>query len=222
MHLGGAAFDRDSFRTTADRSMRFTLDTNILVYAVDQDAGDRHHKAIDLVRRTRNRDCVLTLQSLAELFRTLTSAKLRIEPAHAAALVQQWRDALPVVAADDLCLTDAMDAVTHHGWSFWDDDLGDREASRLPPAAVGGRTGGTDTWGRHHSQPIRPRLPTAARRGAWRIMSLSAKLNPPPYCPPGSSPPGSPPSAAPYIPRTPASSSPCKSEDAAVPPPRRI
>jgi predicted nucleic acid-binding protein len=105
---------------TADRPMRFTLDTNILVYAVDQDAGDRHHQAIDLVRRTRGRDCVLTLQSLAELFRTLTSAKLRIEPARAAGLVQQWRDALPVVAADDLCLTDAMDAVTHHGWSFWD------------------------------------------------------------------------------------------------------
>ena len=99
---------------------RFTLDTNILVYATDRDAGDRHQAALDLVRRLGGRDCVLTLQSLAELFRTLTGAKMRVSPAQATALVQSWRDALPVVAADDACLTDAMDAVTHHGWSFWD------------------------------------------------------------------------------------------------------
>lgn len=100
--------------------MRFTLDTNILVYAVDRDAGERHRQAVDLLKRVRGRDCVLTLQSLAELFRALTSAKLRVEPARAAGIVQQWRDALPVVLADDVCLTDAMDAVVHHNWSFWD------------------------------------------------------------------------------------------------------
>lgn len=27
---------------------------------------------------------------------------------------------MPVVAANDLSLKDAMDAVIHHGWSFWD------------------------------------------------------------------------------------------------------
>ena len=101
--------------------MRFTLDTNILVYAVDRNAGERHRLAVNLVQRVRKgRNCVLTLQSLAELFRTLTGSKMRMAPAQAAALVQHWRDVLPVVAADDACLTDAMDAVTHHGWSFWD------------------------------------------------------------------------------------------------------
>ena len=100
--------------------MRFTLDTNVLVYAVDRDAGDRHRMALDIARRARGRDGVLTLQSLAELFRTLTGPKLRVAPSLAADIVQQWRDALPVVAADEDCLTDAMDAVTHHGWSFWD------------------------------------------------------------------------------------------------------
>lgn len=100
--------------------MRFTIDTNILVYAVDRDAGERHRQAVDLLRRARGRDCVLTLQSLAELFRALTGAKHRVEPTRAAEIVQQWRDALPVVAADDRCLTDAMDAVVHHSWSFWD------------------------------------------------------------------------------------------------------
>jgi hypothetical protein len=33
--------------------VRFTLDTNVLVYAVDKDAGDRHRIALDLVRRAR-------------------------------------------------------------------------------------------------------------------------------------------------------------------------
>ncbi|MDR3514970.1 MAG: PIN domain-containing protein [Azospirillaceae bacterium] len=100
--------------------MRFTLDTNILVYAVDRDAGDRHRAALDITRRARGRDCVLTLQALAELFRTLTGPKIRVPSARAADIVQQWRDVFPVVAADDASLIDAMDAVTHHGWSFWD------------------------------------------------------------------------------------------------------
>lgn len=100
--------------------MRFTLDTNILVYALDRDAGTRHDIALDITRRARGRDCVLTLQSLGELFRTLTRPKLGIASAQAADIVQQWRDAMLVVIADEDCLTDAMDAVTYHGWSFWD------------------------------------------------------------------------------------------------------
>ncbi len=100
--------------------MRFTLDTNVLVYALDRDAGERHRAALDITRRALGRDCILTLQSLAELFRTLTGPKMRVAPATAAGIVQQWRDALPVVAADEASLVDAMDAVTHHGWSFWD------------------------------------------------------------------------------------------------------
>lgn len=100
--------------------MRFTLDTNVLVYAVDRDAGERHRLAVDIARRAQGRDCILTLQALAELFRALTGPRLRVAPAVAADIVQQWRDVLPVVAADEDCLTDAMDAVVHHGWSFWD------------------------------------------------------------------------------------------------------
>ncbi len=100
--------------------MRFTLDTNILVYAVDLDAGERHIAALDIVRRARGRDGVLTLQSLAELFRTLTGLKLRVEPLKAADIVLQWRAVFPIVSADETSLTEAMEAVTHHGWSFWD------------------------------------------------------------------------------------------------------
>ena len=95
--------------------MRFTLDTNVLVYAVDRDTGDRHGIALDITRRAVERGRVLTLQALAELFRTLTGPRVRLPPTDAAEIVQQWRDALPVVAADETCLTDAMEAVIHHG-----------------------------------------------------------------------------------------------------------
>jgi len=99
--------------------MRFTLDTNVLVYAADKDAGDRHHVALDVVRRARGKDCIITLQALAELFRTLTGTG-KVAPAKAIEIVQAWRDAAPVFAADETCLVDAMDAVADHAWSFWD------------------------------------------------------------------------------------------------------
>jgi predicted nucleic acid-binding protein len=99
--------------------MRFTFDTNILVYAIDKDAGERHFIALDLVRRARGKDCVITLQALAELFRTLTG-KGRLAPAQAVEVVQRWRDSATIFVADETCLVDAMDAVADHHWSFWD------------------------------------------------------------------------------------------------------
>src|SRR5438477_12963039 len=101
--------------TSAD--LRFTLDTNVLVYAIDSDAGDRHRIALDVVRRARGKDCIITLQTLAELFRTLTG-KGKVKPATAIAVVHGWRDAVPIFAADEICLVDAMDAASDHGWSF--------------------------------------------------------------------------------------------------------
>jgi predicted nucleic acid-binding protein len=99
--------------------MRFTFDTNILVYAIDTEAGERHRVALDLIRRSSGQDCVVTLQALAELFRTLTG-KRGVAPVKAAEIVQGWRDAVPVFAADETCLADAIDAVASHSWSFWD------------------------------------------------------------------------------------------------------
>ncbi|MEC4589394.1 MULTISPECIES: PIN domain-containing protein [Nitrospirillum] len=99
--------------------MRFTIDTNVLVYAADNQAGERHRKAVDVLARARGRDCVLTVQALAELFRALTG-RHKVPAARAAAMVQVWRDAMPVVAADEICLVEAMDAVAAHNWSFWD------------------------------------------------------------------------------------------------------
>ena len=78
---------------------RLTFDTNILVYAVDADAGERHDIARRLVLAGPDYDCILTLQALAEFY-------------HAVSRKQR----MPAADAADL----AMETVRAHGLSFWD------------------------------------------------------------------------------------------------------
>jgi predicted nucleic acid-binding protein len=98
---------------------RFSLDTNVLVYAVDRDAGERHERARVLIGQAARRDCVLTVQALAEFFHATTRKHL-LEPSHASAFVRDWLDVFQVASADDSVLVDAMDAVEEHRLSFWD------------------------------------------------------------------------------------------------------
>jgi predicted nucleic acid-binding protein len=100
--------------------MRFTFGTSILVYALDRSAGERHQVAKDLVSRARSEEgLVLTLQSLSELFRTLT-AKKRVSALDASRLVEDLMLTAEIVAADQDCLSLAMRNVDAHGLSFWD------------------------------------------------------------------------------------------------------
>ena len=98
---------------------RFSLDTNILVYAVDRNAGERQLQAGELVGRAARRDCVLTMQALAEFFHATTRKNL-LAPVRARAFVRNWSDVFKVVSADAAALADAMDAVEEHRLSFWD------------------------------------------------------------------------------------------------------
>jgi predicted nucleic acid-binding protein len=102
---------------TANR--RFTIDSNLLVYASDLEAGDKHEAARDLVFRATSVDCTLTLQALAEFFHVVTR-KFGVSARVAAEIVNGWRDIFPVCFADDAVLVDAMDAVDGHNLSFWD------------------------------------------------------------------------------------------------------
>lgn len=98
---------------------RFSLDANILVYAVDRNAGERQLQAGELVGRAAQRDCVLTMQALAEFFHATTRKNL-LAPARARAFVQDWSDVFKVVSADAAVLAEAMAAVEEHRFSFWD------------------------------------------------------------------------------------------------------
>ena len=98
---------------------RFSLDTNILIYAVDADAGDRHDRSKEPLARAVRRDCVLTIQSLAELHHATTRKKLLLART-ASVLVQDWLDTFQIVSADGASLLEAIGAVEEHRLSFWD------------------------------------------------------------------------------------------------------
>ena len=98
---------------------RFSLDTNILVYAIDRDAGDRHERSKEIMARAARHDCVLTVQALAEFFHA-TTRKTLLEPSRARDFVCDWLDVFHVTSADETALVDAMDAVEEHRLSFWD------------------------------------------------------------------------------------------------------
>lgn len=101
----------------ADR--RFTLDTNVLVYAVDRRAGAKHDQARALLPRAAASACILTVQALAEFFHATTRKRL-LEPARASAFVFDWLEVFEVTAADRHALVDAMNGVREHRLSFWD------------------------------------------------------------------------------------------------------
>ena len=76
---------------------RFSLDTDILVSAVDSKAGAKHARAVALLHGAAAADCVLTVQVLAEFFHAVTRGGVPAKAA--AALVEDWRIQFPVVAA---------------------------------------------------------------------------------------------------------------------------
>lgn len=70
---------------------RLSLDSNILFYTIDADAGRLQARAREVVRQAaRSHDCILSLQTLCELFHSTTrKGKLTFE--QAAAHVEDWQ-----------------------------------------------------------------------------------------------------------------------------------
>ena len=101
---------------------RLTLDTNILVYAMDRDAGERHQVAIEIVDRAINAECVLVLQALCEFYAAVT-AKDKMPRREAEAQIHDWIELFPVASATSKSLTRALKAVREHNLSFWDATL---------------------------------------------------------------------------------------------------
>ncbi len=88
---------------------RVTIDTNVLVYAVDGKAGERHLRALRLVNAAVDWDSVLVLQVLNEFF-AVTTGKGKMDPAEAATSVEEWLRLFPVHAAGPGTLRHAMAA----------------------------------------------------------------------------------------------------------------
>jgi len=101
---------------------RFSIDTNILVYSIDKDAGTRHEQSRTLVDALADRDCVLTLQALAEFFHAVTR-KNKMPGDEAAAMVHDWMELFPVAIADVRTLSQAIQLRNEHDFAFWDSVL---------------------------------------------------------------------------------------------------
>jgi len=94
--------------------------TNILVYAADATAGERHGQAVDLISRSiRRGNCIQTLQSLCEFFSVVTR-KSRIEGKDAAAFIEGWQAVMLVEASTPADLVEAIRAVGVYQLGFWD------------------------------------------------------------------------------------------------------
>lgn len=98
---------------------RYSVDTNILVYSVDRDAGSKHEIAVGLLDALVERDCVLSLQALAEFFHVVTR-KGHIPAGEAMEIVNDWAVLFPVAAAEGRHLQSAMDSVKNGVFAFWD------------------------------------------------------------------------------------------------------
>jgi predicted nucleic acid-binding protein len=98
---------------------RFSLDTNILVYAADLAAGERHERALEILDRAVRRDCVLTLQALAEFFH-VTTRKQMVARAAAALQLRDWATEFPTVSADPGALLTALEFAVDRRFRLWD------------------------------------------------------------------------------------------------------
>lgn len=98
---------------------RFSLDTNILVYAVDTLEQERHRRATWVMERARVLPCVLAVQSLGE-FHAATTRKGLLTRGEAALMVRSWMTMFPVVGNDAEALALALPAVEAGRFSYWD------------------------------------------------------------------------------------------------------
>lgn len=98
---------------------RFTLDTNILVYSVDRDAGEKHAIAMNIIDKAMLKNCVLTVQALAEFY-SATTRKKGANHDYVVSLIEAWMDVFPIIGTNGHVLSRALTALNEHTLSFWD------------------------------------------------------------------------------------------------------
>jgi len=98
---------------------RFTLDTNVLIYALDVQAKGHHEKAMAVVKKAAMADSVLTLQALSEFYYAATRKNI-LHSEIARKQVEDWLLLFPIVTAKPSTLTHAIRLVERHKLSFWD------------------------------------------------------------------------------------------------------
>ena len=86
---------------------RFTLDTNVLIYAIDPRDPAKRATADAIIAAAARLDCWLTNQALAEFF-SVAVRKMRMPPAVAAAHVTNWIVLFPGIETSRQAISLAM------------------------------------------------------------------------------------------------------------------
>ncbi len=100
-------------------SKRFTFDTNILIYAVNTDAPEKHQIASSLLETATQKDCLLTLQAIGEFFNA-TRRKGLASMDEVIVITRIWQQIFTIVPADQDTFNEAVEYVRDHNISFWD------------------------------------------------------------------------------------------------------
>jgi predicted nucleic acid-binding protein len=98
---------------------RFTLDTNVLVYAMDRQAGERHMLSGRIIAMAMQTDCWLTLQSISEFYAAMTRKRpTSIDAARDQAL--DWLAMFPTATATASTVRSALAFAASGRSSYWD------------------------------------------------------------------------------------------------------
>lgn len=100
-------------------SRRFTLDSNVLVYAADGKAGSKHETAQQIIRAAARLDCWLTFQSGSEFYAVVTRKRI-VPPAMAAERVADWMTAFRCLAVSERIIQVALSHAVAGRASYWD------------------------------------------------------------------------------------------------------
>ncbi len=96
-----------------------SLDTNVLVYAADRQAGNRHAAAHQLVTMAIGKNVGLTEQSLIE-FLDSTTRKAKLSLADAATTLRGYLSYFTLLMPQNTIVEDAIALLTRHKLSVWD------------------------------------------------------------------------------------------------------
>jgi predicted nucleic acid-binding protein len=101
---------------------RFTLDTNILVYAIDAREGAKRGLAQDIVAAAARLNCPLALQAIGE-FHVASATKLKLGAKDAAVRARQLMAGFETFGHSASAFRAAFDEVPKGRFSFWDSVL---------------------------------------------------------------------------------------------------
>ena len=99
--------------------MRFAIDSNILVYAFDREAGTRHVTAKGILIRALRADCVIPTQAVGEFLNVVRRKRTSLT-GDAIDQARHWSLLVPTIDTAPDQLFAAMTMAHRHKLQFWD------------------------------------------------------------------------------------------------------